>query len=1021
MRLSTGHIRFVLPLLILIILLPACGGSSNDSTPSNPDTTNPTDGDNNNTGDTNEPGDGDEPGDDPLQQDPSILKVSDIRTQATPETPITVFNQAGDGIAVWSVTSTGSWLYYSLYDQTSGRWSQAEQLAPVDSNGYPIKPQAVSNGTGFAVAWNDWDYNLFVSLINQGEIHTTQVADSEDYSDWDYRLVTNSQGYLIIWATGQPSNELYSMVSHNGDSWDETTSLYIPDEPTRLDIGPVSANHTGYAVTFSEYDQPHLLGRVFDGSTWHDTESLLNASDGYAATSNPILASNGEGYSLVWTGYTEQSATIMNRVYTDSGGWSQNHNVATYNNSDRSLVYANRIVSNGTGYCVSVLTNWQQVVEAIIDTQGDGQWGSATPLKTFDSALRQITLVSDGEGYALLSNRHVYLENSYVEGTLYYDASIYRNGAWTTTATPLASIPSSNIEWNPYYDRDTPIATAGLNGDYVIALFQHQDGSDSVNAIRFDSDSGWSEIESLENDPGAATTPVVAANPQGGISVVWHQVDDDRSDLSTYRNQLQNAQWHGKELMFAGDYRLGSSYDPQIITDDNGATLAVWSQDRNGYQALFATIRDGDQWRQPIVLSDAITETPVKMASHASGFAITWEEQASDNSYRLKAIVFDTLAWRESLAHSTTLIHQSTQQISMALTSNSSDYQLLYVDTVGEAGTKNLIARQYDGASWREPATIAETIYSYSGHPQIATNGSTYRTAWVQRDGESMNIYSSQFDGTSWSQRQTVASDLELIAIHDYWYGYPDVARVTSNGEGYGIFWFDGGRAKSRFYSGDSWLPSEDIGTISVAEGFACCKKGEAPRVVSNGTGYVAVWRSTSETKSALYANIYDGTAWRGAANLNISQSSEILFDMAGHSNQLVVSGDQYGVVWGSPYYLNETAAGSTYARIYDGSEWIDATPLNRNMAEITHFQLAGDDEGFLAAWLQQSIDGQIKLITKRYNGSHWDYREIVDDNNLNKYDLSLLGSTNGYQAIWTSAEQGHDPWVRVPWVKSGL
>jgi hypothetical protein len=84
--------RFILSTSIILLMLCSCGGSDNSDESSDPIPDNQTDG--NST--------------EPQNQDPSILKVSDLRTAANPYAPHTVFNSAGDGLSVWAVTSEGT-------------------------------------------------------------------------------------------------------------------------------------------------------------------------------------------------------------------------------------------------------------------------------------------------------------------------------------------------------------------------------------------------------------------------------------------------------------------------------------------------------------------------------------------------------------------------------------------------------------------------------------------------------------------------------------------------------------------------------------------------------------------------------------------------------------------------------------------------------------------------------------------------------------------------------------------------
>ena len=988
----TPFVRFSLTLLILALLLPACGGSNNDTSPNDLVADPPNDGDTSTD-----------------HQDPSVQKVSGTKTLASPGTPRVVFNSTGDGMAVWPVSSKGIWLYYSFYDHTSDSWSQAERLASVTTTTWlTLDPQLVSSRSGFAAAWMDAASNLSFSLFHEGEWSTNQVTTNSDVTNiQNFRLVNSDQGYLVTWntwTTNTGSYALYAALSKNGVSWNDVEQLYSSDSES-IALSDAVSDGTGYLITVSEAEANRLLGSFYNGSNWQDVEEILSPADGYNSRYSAQIASNGDGYSLAWSSVTTNSTRVLNRIHTPSDGWSSNHVV-----TDETGRVSN-LISNGTGYCVLMWMDNGTILGTNVDPRGNGNWDSVQIVAN-DVSIQQTTLTSDGDGYALAWNSHHYYD---LAGSVHYYASIYQNGQWESTTDPLIILlPGDNDQLlDSIYTVDSPLNFTGFNGEYVLALKQKIDGIDHITTFQHDRLDGWSETELSGNSSGRIIDPAIAVNPREGISVIWHQVSDDASNIATYRNRSLDKQWQGKQLLSEGSYWLGSSYDSKLIAANDGSTLAVWSQDRNGYQALFANLREGDQWQQAVVLADSITETPPTIATNGTGFTITWEEKATDKTYHLKAVEFSVSEWSESVVSSISQLHQSPSPIHMALASNGDSYMVLHTDSTLMG--LNLIARLFDGAGWNDPVTISEDATNESGYLQIESNGSSYLSAWLEYDNETMNIYSAEFDGTNWTPRQTVTTDLSRIGITDLWYGYPDVPQLASNGEDYAIFWFDRGKANSSFYS-DGWSDAQQIGNIETRY----LAHGETPSVVSNGIGYAVAWTSVKDDgSSTLFANIYDGSAWRGAANLSQSSGSDVMFDMSDNNNLIKVSGEKYAVIWGNTDDDAETAY-RIFARVFDGMNWSESSLLS-TISEITDFQLAGDSEGFLVAWLQNGGNGQNKILTNRFTGSEWGSPEIIDENSLSKYDLSLLGNTHGYQAIWNRAEPGDDPWVRIPWAKSGL
>lgn len=72
---------------------------------------------------------------------------------------------------------------------------------------------------------------------------------------------------------------------------------------------------------------------------------------------------------------------------------------------------------------------------------------------------------------------------------------------------------------------------------------------------------------------------------------------------------------------------------------------------------------------------------------------------------------------------------------------------------------------------------------------------------------------------------------------------------------------------------------------------------------------------------------------------------------------------------------------------------------------------VVSNGEGYAIAWHSSEISSQSAVFANIYDGNSWS----------GATNLSLLGDVNGYQAIWTQAEQDGDPKVRIPWAMSGL
>ncbi|MEJ2403311.1 MAG: hypothetical protein P8171_03340 [Candidatus Thiodiazotropha sp.] len=1008
----------IITYFLLAFLLTSCGGSSGDTNQDDPN--------------ADDPVQSDPVQDDPQPSDPDPdvptsvpTKVSDIKTLATPDTPIAVFSEEGDGMVVWTVQSEGVWIYYSYYDKTSGEWGESQQLVPVMPDNYVIDLRLVSGRNGFALAWMGMDQQLHARLFDNKEWGSEYTLSGDQLGIIDYELKSNGTGFMFAWMEhdnpdySDPRNyAIKAAVSYDGSEWDDTT---IVDTSNDVEFNRLSleSNGTDYLVTWAERDA-YLYGRIYAGNAWQITQELISPLDGFFRSIKVLVATNGQGYTLAWPSGTQNTRSILNRTYTVSDGWSEVKTIHSF--LDDYTLELQEITSNGTGYCITVVSNNDDQLMydyyAIIDSDGSGHWGNASLLKSFDwnNEIRQTALVSDGIGYATAWS-YFAIGRDAVD----YFASIFMDGVWHLKEDPIASIAISSYQQMQSKVPDgKTVALAGQNSEYVLAISQNSDGVDSVSGLIYD-ENGWGDPVAMETGIGNSLNPIVVDTEQSGISVIWHQLSDTSSSISTYYNQRRDGQWSGRELLAEGNYFQGSSHDTKLITNKNGQTLALWVQDRNGYRSLFANIHDGTNWGNPVVLSDSITDMQPQVASNTTGFAITWEESINQQ-INLMSVVFDADDWGVQISQNINQIKQSGLSIPNSLVSNGVDYILIYLERIDvDASENNLYAQYFNGSGWQEPEVLSGRAYNYSNYLQVETNGTTYSAVWLQDDDGVINIYASMFDGQSWADKQLIDADLEKIYFDSpatYFTAVsPDVPQLASNGSSYGVFWIDRGKIKSRFYL-DAWSSAMVVGDIEQI----AWKSGITPQVTSNGVEYAVAWTSENDSGSRVFVNRFDGTSWSGPVDISGTITHSVLFDMLDDSTLITAFGDEFSVIWGEYDMSNEVGNNSLlYSCVSKDESWSSKVLLNEPTANQIQFQLASDGTGMLVAWLGDGGTGKIDLFTKKYDGSTWSDLGVIDENELSKYDLSLLGTPNGYQAIWNSADPEGDPWVRIPWAMTRL
>jgi hypothetical protein len=269
-------------------------------------------------------------------------------------------------------------------------------------------------------------------------------------------------------------------------------------------------------------------------------------------------------------------------------------------------------------------------------------------------------------------------------------------------------------------------------------------------------------------------------------------------------------------------------------------------------------------------------------------------------------------------------------------------------------------------------------------------------------------------DGSAWLGIEDLINPPDSSILH---------SRIASNGTGYLVAWTSsGGSIMNRIYTpSEGWGLSEALFPRDNDDNSAIVNA-----IVSNGTGYCALLRkSEGADQWGLYAAIdsQGNGAWGDAVLLDIPRQ------WVTEQPTLVSDGDGYAAVWGY-YDANNDSIVQHTASVYQGTGWhtlsnpISIAPLGSLYWYRLRDQLDSEIAGLNGQYVLTSIQliDDVDIITAtRYDNNTWREPVVVDNNQFSKFDLDLIGGPAGFQTVWTRAEQGGDPWVRIPWSKSGF
>jgi hypothetical protein len=215
------------------------------------------------------------------------------------------------------------------------------------------------------------------------------------------------------------------------------------------------------------------------------------------------------------------------------------------------------------------MENWANRYDA-----GAGAWEGFTTLSQcfYGCGVPDVAVDANGNAIAVWHQDDGPVDNIYYKR---YDA---QSGAWG--AAELIDTGDN--------DAYSPQVAVDANGN-AIAVWQQYNGTGTYNDIyasRWDAGAGaWGTAESIDAGVYDADSPRVAVDANGNAFAVW--IQDDGTYQSIYANRWDAAAgaWAGAVLIDAGDSR--AAY-PRVAVDVNGNAIAVWLQEDDTYQSVYA-------------------------------------------------------------------------------------------------------------------------------------------------------------------------------------------------------------------------------------------------------------------------------------------------------------------------------------------------------------------------------------------------------------------------------------------------
>lgn len=281
-----------------------------------------------------------------------------------------------------------------------------------------------------------------------------------------------------------------------------------------------------------------------------------------------FIDNNGTGVAL-WT-----DPNVVSGSYTPGSGWQDEPLPQTVETTQPIRLAGNPV----TGEAVAVWSEaWFDSSDGFDNiwyaryVPGSG-WQDMGLVETTDLTADSPSLALPPNGEAIVVFRQIPITNGKFDIVAYQ----WVNNAWQ------GPITLDNVDGK---DAFAPRIDINASGDAAVVWQQVEpiSAKSSIYLNRYDSGGGgWQGAELVEfDDDHPANDPRVAIDTNGNVFVIWEQLSPGSAgsyDLMANRYDVAGNNWSGAQLLELLDIHNDDFYDQQIVADDFGNAIAVWSQ-----------------------------------------------------------------------------------------------------------------------------------------------------------------------------------------------------------------------------------------------------------------------------------------------------------------------------------------------------------------------------------------------------------------------------------------------------------
>ena len=393
----------------------------------------------------------------------------------------------------------------------------------------------------------------------------------------------------------------------------------------------------------------------------------------------------------------------------------------------------------------------------------------------------------------------------------------------------------------------------------------------------------WSEPMSLSLPGHAFSTPRIAVDSRGNVTLVWDAFDGSTSHVMAAR--LVDGKWTAPYTLSSGPHRAS---DAHVAVDGAGVVTAVWLECPDIWDASVQASRciDGTWTAKHTLSSPEVGAFNPRVIADSSGVAtVVWDDRGRKNGRGITVQAARCVSGRWT--GPVDLSDASVESRGQVLTAGSGG-QVIVMWEQGD-DRKSLYATKCDGTKWAKPIAVSRgnANSSFLAPALAASPRGDVVAVWRQGPDERSKTRAARYVDGSW-----VA--LENIPAPDGSYGHA----VAVDAKGIiTVLWRKFLEAQSNMqdenlavvqasrYVNDAWTKPEDL---------CLCGERSVQEVAADSRGIVtAVWDAVEDGRDVVQSSRFVEGEWTPVVTLSSSDEEDAT------SPRLVIdSSDNVVAVW---------------------------------------------------------------------------------------------------------------------------